>query len=73
MLTKPQTKGPAKAVSFKRKQKRKPRRVLESVQGDWDRWDAAAKREGVNWSEFCRRALEARTQQFRAKGNGEKS
>lgn len=74
MLTKPQTKGPGKTVLLKRrKQKRNPRRLLESVQGDWDRWDAAAEREGVNWSEFCRRALEVRTQQFRAKGNGEKS
>jgi hypothetical protein len=73
VLTKPLRKGPAKTVQFKtRKQKRNPRRLLESVQGDWERWDAAAALEGVNWSEFCRRALEARTQQFRAKGNGEK-
>lgn len=35
--------------------------MLESVATDWTRWDAAAKREGVNWSEYARRALEART------------
>ena len=65
MLTKPQTKGPSKMVRFrKRKQKRNPRRLLESVAGDWERWDEAAKIEGVNWSEFCRRALEHRTQQL---------
>jgi hypothetical protein len=73
VLAKPQTKGPGRTVQFeKRKQKRNPRRLLESVQGDWDRWDEAAALEGVNWSEFCRRALEARTQQFRAKSNGGK-
>lgn len=45
---------------FRRKQKRKPRRLLEAPEQDWKRWDAAAKLEGINWSEFCRRALEAR-------------
>jgi hypothetical protein len=65
MLTKPATTGSPTRVRFKRKkQKRNKRRLLESVDGDWARWDAAAEREGVNWSEFCRRALEARTQQF---------
>lgn len=45
---------------FRRKQKRKPRRLLEAPEQDWKRWDAAATLEGINWSEFCRRALEAR-------------
>ena len=44
----------------RRKQKRLPRRLLESVQQDWERWDKYAKLEGLNWSEFTRRALEQR-------------
>jgi hypothetical protein len=48
-------------VVFKRRtQKRLPRRLLESVPQDWDRWDKYAKLEGLNWSEFTRRALEQR-------------
>ena len=42
---------------IKRKQKRKPRRLLESAAVDWERWDAEAKRQGLNFSEFARRAL----------------
>jgi hypothetical protein len=42
------------------KQKRRPRRLLESDARDWARWNAAAKIEGVNWSTFARRALMAR-------------
>jgi hypothetical protein len=62
MLSKPKTTGPAKTVRFrKRKQKRNKSRPLESVDQDWARWDAAAELEGVNWSEFCRRALNERT------------
>lgn len=44
----------------RRKQKRLPRRLLESVPNDWERWDKCAKLEGLNWSEFTRRALEQR-------------
>jgi len=63
MLTKPQQTGPGKTVRFKRrKQKRNPRRLVESVPADWIRWDAAAEREGVNWSEFARRALNHRAE-----------
>lgn len=52
------TEGKGKKVTFRRKkQQRNPRRLLESVKQDWARWDAAAKREGLNWSEFARRAL----------------
>jgi hypothetical protein len=65
MLAKAKKKGPGRVVRFKRrKQKRNPRRLLESVPKDWGRWDRAAAREGVNWSEFTRRALEVRTNKF---------
>ena len=58
MLTKPKTTGVGKVVRFKRrKQKRLPRRPLEAVTQDWERWDAAAEASGLNWSEFTRRAL----------------
>lgn len=60
MLTRPKTTGPGKVVRFRRrKQKRNPRRLLEAVPGDWERWDIAAKAAGLNWSEFTRRALNA--------------
>lgn len=60
MLTKPKTTGAGKVVRFKRrKQKRNPRRPLEAVQPDWDRWDEAAELLGINWSEFARRAQNA--------------
>lgn len=65
MLVKPQLTGPGKKVTFKRrKQKRNKTRVLESVDRDWAQWDAAAKVEGVNWSEFTRRALNVRTREL---------
>jgi hypothetical protein len=65
MLTKAKTSGPGKTVRFKRrKPKRDPGRILHSVPRDWERWDEAAKIEGVNWSTFCRRALEHRTEQI---------
>lgn len=55
------TTGPVEVVVFKvRKQKRLPRRLLESVPQDWERWDRYARLEGLNWSEFTRRALEQR-------------
>ncbi len=60
MLTKPKTSGPGKVVRFKRRQqKRNPRRPLEAVQQDWDRWDFACEVLGLNWSEFARRAQNA--------------
>jgi hypothetical protein len=60
MLAPPKTTGPGKTVRFKRrKQKRLPRRLLEAVPADWERWDAAARAAGLNWSEFTRRALNA--------------
>ena len=60
MLSKPKTTGAGKVVRFKRrKQKRNPRRPLEAVAQDWERWDAAAETTGLNWSEFTRRALNA--------------
>ena len=61
MLAPPKTTGRGEIVRFKRrKQKRLPRRLLESVEKDWERWDRCAKLEGLNWSEFTRRALEQR-------------
>lgn len=58
MLAPPKTTGPGKTVRFKRRtQKRLPRRLLEAVPQDWERWDAAARAAGLNWSEFTRRAL----------------
>lgn len=60
VLTKPKTTGTAKVIRFKRRQqKRNPRRPLEAVAKDFERWDAAASRVGLNWSEFTRRALNA--------------
>jgi hypothetical protein len=66
MLTKPDTTSPVRKVARirRRKVKRNPQRVLESVEKDWARWDKAADAEGVNFSEFTRRALEARSRYF---------
>jgi len=63
MLTKAKTTGRTleRVRIVKRKQKRQKRRVLEAVPGDWDRWDQACAVEGLNWSEFTRRALEERS------------
>ena len=58
MLVKPKTTGPGKVVRFKRRQvRRNPRRPLEAVQQDFNRWDTAAALLGLNWSEFARRAM----------------
>lgn len=63
MLSIPQTTGRGRKVRFvARKQKRNPRKLLESVPEDWERWGRAAKLEGLNWSEFTRRALNERTE-----------
>jgi hypothetical protein len=60
MLKPPQKEGKGKRVTFRRKkQVRNKRRLLESVDHDWARWDAAAKAEGLNWSEWARRSLNA--------------
>ena len=60
MLTPKKTDGKGKKVTFRRKkQVRNKRRLLESVDHDWARWDAAAKAEGLNWSEWARRSLNA--------------
>jgi hypothetical protein len=62
MLAPPKKTGPGKTVRFKRRQqKRLPRRLLEAVPADWERWDAAARAAGLNWSEFTRRALNVAT------------
>lgn len=44
-------------AKIKRRSKRKPRRLVESVPEDWARWDAAAEALGLNFTEFARRAL----------------
>ncbi len=45
-------------MKFRRRQiRRNPRRPLEAVPQDFERWDMAANRVGLNWSEFARRAL----------------
>lgn len=49
--------GEGTPVTFRRVQKRNKRRLLEAVDTDWQRWDEAAKLQGLNWSEFTRRAL----------------
>lgn len=73
MLVKPTLTGPSKTVTLKRrKQKRNKTRVLESVDGDWAHWDAAAKVEGVNWSEFTRRALFVRAREVLGVGRASK-
>jgi hypothetical protein len=45
---------------IRRRQKRKPRKLLEATPQDWAKWERFAKLEGLNWSEFARRALEQR-------------
>lgn len=42
---------------IRRKQKRRPRRLIESVQADFDRWDDAAAKNGLNFAELARRSL----------------
>lgn len=65
MLSKPTTEGPGKPVRFtKRNQKRNPTKLIESTAKDWARWEKGASAEGVNFSEFTRRALEARYREF---------
>ena len=66
MLTKPITEGtPGKLVRFrKRKQKRNPAKLIEATANDWARWQRGADTEGVNFSEFTRRALEQRYREF---------
>ena len=69
MLTKPKTSGTGKVVKFKRRQqKRNPRRPLEAVAQDFERWDAAAAAAGLNWSEFTRRALNEASRDVRTFG-----
>jgi hypothetical protein len=46
-------------ATIKRRTKRRPRRLVESVPQDWARWDAAAAALGLNFAEFARRALNA--------------
>lgn len=61
MQARPKRKGRVLSTGrIKRRQKRKPRRLLEAPAQDWERWERFAKLEGLNWSEFCRRALEQR-------------
>lgn len=63
MLTRKKTEGPTIGTAkIRRKQKRNPRRLVEATPQDWARWDAAARAEGVNFSEFTRRALNYRTE-----------
>lgn len=50
--------GPVLSTAkIKRRQKRKPRRLVESVAQDFERWDKAAAALGLNFAEFARRAL----------------
>jgi hypothetical protein len=50
--------GPVLSTArVKRRQKRRPRRLVESVPQDFARWDAAAGMLGLNFMEFARRAL----------------
>jgi hypothetical protein len=50
--------GPVLSTSrVKRRQKRRPRRLVESVAQDFARWDVAAEALGLNFAEFARRAL----------------
>lgn len=52
--------GPVlQTATIKRRTKRRPRRLVESVPQDWARWDAAAAHLGLNFAEFARRALNA--------------
>lgn len=49
-----------KSRTSRRKNKR---RLIESVAQDWENWDAAASRAGLNFCEFARRALNLMTAQ----------
>jgi hypothetical protein len=52
------TKGRTLSVArIKRKQKRRKRRLIEAADQDWERWDAYAERQGLNFAELARRAL----------------
>lgn len=52
------TKGKTLSVGrINRKQKRRPRRLVEAGEKDWQIWDAACKVMGLNFAEFARRAL----------------
>lgn len=59
MIGKKATGKTLSTAKIRRKQKRRPRRLVESVQADFDRWDAAAEALGLNFAEFARRALNA--------------
>lgn len=60
MQTRPKRTGPTLSTGkIRRKQKRKKRRLVEAPDQDWERWDAAAERAGLNFAEFARRALNA--------------
>lgn len=64
-ITKRQETGPVlSTVRIKRRQVRKPQRSCEATAKDWARWEHGADVEGVNFAEFTRRALEARTREF---------
>lgn len=63
MLTQKKTAGPTISTArIRRKQKRNPRKIVEATPQDWARWTAAAQAEGVNFSEFTRRALNYRSE-----------
>jgi hypothetical protein len=50
--------GPVLSTArIKRRQKRRPRRLVESVPEDFARWDEAAGEMGLNFTEFARRAM----------------
>lgn len=71
MLTKKKTDGPTLSrAKIRRKQKRKPRRLVEAPPLDWARWDAEAERQGLNFSEFTRRALNNYTFLSQMQANG---
>lgn len=58
MIGKRKKRGPVLSTAkIRRKQKRRPRRLVESVAEDFERWDAAAEALGLNFAEFARRAL----------------
>lgn len=48
---------PLEIKKVRRYQKRRKSRRVEAVEQDFARWDAAAGHLGLNFSEFCRRAM----------------
>ena len=50
-------------IKFRAKDKKSKQRLLRSPQQDFERWDAAARRQGITFADFARRALDRQAAQ----------